>query len=374
MTECKQIQDLLPAFLEGILSSDEKRLVDEHLATCQQCSAALVEQKRITLLVQTLDEVEPPPWFAQKVMSKVREEAAGSPLTAHHSPITRIISRLFYPLHVKVPIEALASVLIVVLAFYVYRSVEPEIKVVQSPSEVANPSITLPGTEAWKKPGQPGASTLTAENKPALGRWRDKTADRITETPGTGTPKKLAPQEAPPLGSPTGEPSKTETRESAADRMKQEIREAASSPRQKEALQEQKVPLPAPGASEARGTVSSGAQGGMKEALDSSGGQSTGQVKTFAAKKAEPIGFTLRVNDVTTAVGEARQFLGQLGARSMSAESRDGTAVVTAQLAVEKIEELLKKLSTLGQVEEKGSRPATAEGFISIRIEVTGKP
>ena len=71
--------------------------------------------------------------------------------------------------------------------------------------------------------------------------------------------------------------------------------------------------------------------------------------------------------------GEIKSLLGQLGARSIAAESRDGTAVITAELAVQEMEELFKKLSALGQVEEKGPRPATTEGYVSIRIEVTGK-
>ena len=86
-------------------------------------------------------------------------------------------------------------------------------------------------------------------------------------------------------------------------------------------------------------------------------------MQAFAAKKAELTGFTLRVNDVTAAASEIKSLLSQLGARSIAAESRDGTAVITAELAVQKMEELFRKLSALGQVEEKGPRPATTEGY-----------
>jgi hypothetical protein len=372
MTKCEQIQDLLPSFLEGVLSSDKKRLVREHLAMCQQCSAALEEQKRTVLLVQNLDEVEPPPWFAQKVMSKVREEAAGSPVTEHRSLITGIISKLFYPLHVKVPIQALASALIVVLALYLYRSVEPEMKIAQAPSEVAR-GLTAQKKELQQQYDKAGAGTSTAENESVPGPRREKAAGTITET-RTETAKKAEKEEATPPAGLAAQRAKVEKKEAVADRQVEEMRTAASSPGQRAVSPVQKVPPPVLARGGAENKVSTGLQGKMEEAHESSIPQAARQAKTVTAKKTEPIGIALCVNDVTAAVDETRQFLSQLGARSVAAESRDGIAVITAELAVDKIEELFRKLAPLGQVEEKGHRPATTEGFISIRIEVTGKP
>ena len=109
----------------------------------------------------------------------------------------------------------------------------------------------------------------------------------------------------------------------------------------------------------------------MKEARDSSGTQAASQMQAFAAKKAELTGFTLRVNDVTAAAGEIKSLLSQLGARSIAAESRDGTAVITAETCRSTNGRVIQETKALGQVEEKGPRPATMEGYVSIRIEVT---
>jgi hypothetical protein len=125
---------------------------------------------------------------------------------------------------------------------------------------------------------------------------------------------------------------------------------------------------------EAESTVLGGSQGKMKEARDRSFPRAAPEAKLFSLKKAELTGFTLHVNDVAAAADEIKGLLGQLGARSIAAESRDGIAVITAEISGQKIEDLFKKLSVLGQVEEKGSRPATTEGYVTIRIEVTGKP
>ena len=182
MTECKRIQEMLPAFLEGVLSPEEKKLLREHLATCQHCSAALEDLKKVVQLVQGLDDVEPPPWFAQKVMSQVRKEAERKK--------RGLIARLFYPLHVKVPIQALASVVIVVLALYVYRSVEPEMKVGQVPSEVARRDLAAPKNEAQQQYDKAGAGTSTAENEPAPKDQPEKATGTITAVPRTEAAKK----------------------------------------------------------------------------------------------------------------------------------------------------------------------------------------
>lgn len=114
----------MPAYLEGLLSPEEKVLVEEHLASCRQCSNALEALKKTGKLVRELEEVDPPPWFTQRIMFRVREEAKQE---------TGIIRKLFYPIHIKIPVQALATVLIAVLAFQIYRVGEPEIKVVIAP-------------------------------------------------------------------------------------------------------------------------------------------------------------------------------------------------------------------------------------------------
>lgn len=365
MTECKQIQDLLPAFLEGALSSGEHKLVHEHLAACQRCSAALEDQKKSALLVQGLDEVEPPPWFTQKVMSRVREEAGRKQ--------GGVLEKLFYPLHVKIPIQALASVLIVVLALYIYRSVEPEMKVVQVPSEIVSRG-SIPENQPHQQHDKVGPSASIAESKPGLGQRRERPAGTIAEVPPAEAPEIYEREEAPPLASPAPEPAKAGKKEATAEKHVQETRAGAPSPTQQTAAQAQNVSPPLLTRRDAESSVSGGAQAKMKEAHEGSVSQPAGQMQAFAAKKAEATVLTLRVKDFTAAIGEIKDLLSQLGARSIATESRDGTAEVAAELGAEKMEELRRKLTALGQLEEKGSRPVATEGFISIRIEITSKP
>ena len=79
MKACAQIQELLSLFLEGETSPEETKRVTEHLASCDECARALEELKKTVEHIKNLDEVEPPPFFTQKIMARVREEAERSP-------------------------------------------------------------------------------------------------------------------------------------------------------------------------------------------------------------------------------------------------------------------------------------------------------
>jgi hypothetical protein len=366
MTDCKHIQEMFPAFLEGVVSPEEKRLIHEHLATCQRCSTALEHLRKTQKLVQNLEEVETPPWFAQKIMARVREEA--------EQKKRGVFGTLFYPLHVKVPIQALASVLIVVLALYVYRSVEPEMKVGQPPSEVARPEVAVPKNEAQQEHGRAGAGSPTQENKAVVKDQPEKAAGTIATAPRSESLEAPKREEAAPPASPVAESAKGEKREAVADKQAQEMKVAAPSPGQTEATQLQKAPPAASARRASESMLSAGAPAKTKEKQDALSARAAPEAMRFVAKKAEPTGFTLHVNDVTASVSEIKKLLGQLGAHGTAAESRAGSEVITSELAVQKVEELFKKLSALGQVEEKGLRPVITEGQVAIRIEVTGKP
>src|SRR3990170_1930733 len=116
---CNEIENRLPAYLEDLLSPEERKSIAGHLTSCPRCSRAFADLKKTELLVHGLGEVEPPPFFEQRIMSRVREEAGQK---------QGILRRLFYPLHIKVPIQALATLLVAVLAFHVYQTGEPETK------------------------------------------------------------------------------------------------------------------------------------------------------------------------------------------------------------------------------------------------------
>ena len=54
---CQEIQKNLSSYVDGVLSSEEKKLVEGHLTSCGQCSAALADLRKAKDLLRNLDEV-----------------------------------------------------------------------------------------------------------------------------------------------------------------------------------------------------------------------------------------------------------------------------------------------------------------------------
>lgn len=62
---CDVIQDLMPSYIDGILSEDSKALVEEHMGTCQECRKMLEimkeeqgkEQNQMRLFAATLKKI-----------------------------------------------------------------------------------------------------------------------------------------------------------------------------------------------------------------------------------------------------------------------------------------------------------------------------
>jgi hypothetical protein len=124
--QCRRVEENLSAYIDNQLDTEDRIHIEEHLRTCQKCSLSLEELKKTIACVQKLEDVEPPPWLTQKVMGRIKGQAKAE---------KGILRKLFYPLHIKIPVEILATLAIVVVAFYVFRSVEPEIKRMKKPSQ-----------------------------------------------------------------------------------------------------------------------------------------------------------------------------------------------------------------------------------------------
>lgn len=193
---CRDIQNNLPAYLEDLLPPEEKTLIREHLAVCPQCGKALEDLKRMDTLLQNLEEVSPPPWLKQRIMARVREEA---------QPERGFFRKMFTSLRFRVPLQAVALLVITVLAFYLYRGEEPELRKngidiappaalqQRSPAETEKPSMAPPRTAAPRKKEFSARSekTATAPSPPDLHKepfLRQESPMRDSNQEKIGTP------------------------------------------------------------------------------------------------------------------------------------------------------------------------------------------
>jgi anti-sigma factor RsiW len=206
--ECSDIEKKLSAYIDHSISSEEKGLIDEHLKACQRCNESLGDLRKTLEHLQNLEEVEPPPWLTRKVMTMVRSEAESR---------RGILQRLFYPLHIKLPVEALATILVAVTTIYVFRTIQPEVKHVKAPPAEVKPRVLSRGREKAPLVDKPRERFMVAEEQ---------------EIPGGKT------SEAP--RAPAKVPQRDEAVPSAGAVAKREPKTKAVSPELKAALVERK--------------------------------------------------------------------------------------------------------------------------------------
>lgn len=119
MNSHADIQKHLPAYCGGDLEAAERELVETHLAECPDCRSELANLQTTLRLIRTTPEVEPPPWLTGRIMARIREQQTEK---------RGWLLRMFYPLHIKLPLEAIALLMVCVSGYYLSRTVETELK------------------------------------------------------------------------------------------------------------------------------------------------------------------------------------------------------------------------------------------------------
>lgn len=123
--QCEDIREQLSAYLEDELEAGARRVIEDHLRQCAGCRTEFTLLRRTVATLRSLEELEVSPRLAAAVDRRLP--------TRGPSPWERLTSWLFFPLHVKVPLQAVALLLVSVGAVYLYRSA-PELAEAPRPS------------------------------------------------------------------------------------------------------------------------------------------------------------------------------------------------------------------------------------------------
>lgn len=354
---CSEIEKRLPAYLENLLPPEEKKGIEGHLASCPSCSRASAALKKVEGIVQDLTEVEPPRFFEQKIMSRVREEAAQQ---------QGILRKLFYPLYIKVPIQAFATLLVAVIAFSIYRTVEPEL------GHLAPPAITLTEpakdqatAESRKSPVAPAA--ITPAMRTPAGDLPEKKhqrfvapaietgakADRVADSPSLIKEERVLAVKpaAPAMAAREKEslPLRSQTLSKAQDRA--EKQEAGQSFETSLPEYKRKGKMAHMGAAPVPSQVADGAAA-VRSSLD----------------------LTIHVRDVHVAVRGVEERLGHVNGRIIERQRRGGRAFLKVDVAAQNLAAFLDGIEAIGRIKVEKSPRAVADGTVSINIEIADEP
>jgi hypothetical protein len=357
---CKEIEALLPALLEGALPADEAKRLEDHLMRCPSCGKALEDLKASGRMLGNLDEVEPPPWLKTRVMAQVREEAAQK---------TGILRKLFYPLYIKIPVQALATVLIAFVAWNVYKTGEPEYRqIAPPPAAVQEAPVARAPSDAVKAP-QP-APVPPAMQKESGEQVGDR--EKKAFAPSASNAEKRAmrrepivreeakadavrPAETAGAARPAAAPWKDEPVSKGAGAMKQpEMDQAVQAPARDQKLKAVQAPA---------GSIA-------KEAGKQEAAPARAAVPSATTPARPAVNMTLRVRDPGAAAAETADLLKRLGGQVVNRQNLEGRQTLSATIHSDKLEAFRAELKGLGKIQEKQAPYAPPEGELSIRIEI----
>ena len=364
MIKCAHCKEQLSAYLDGIMTAEEKKLLEDHISTCDQCNRALSELRKTQETLRNLEEVEPPPWFTQKVMNRVREEAESR---------KGLLQRLFYPLRIKIPIEALATCLVVVLALFVYRNTEPEMKAIHEPQETVG---TFSQDQTQKQDSRVSSTPKEIEGKSDSILKEDHTRQRNTISParpesaGTGGLVENAPS---PAGIPERQMAEKNS-EGIGNKYEAKTSETGALKKQEPMPAQKSVAAPAARLKEDSVAPSTGsaAFNNAQEAMKTRSSR-TGQTAPVAESK--QILFAVSTNNIETTAKETEALLNRFGARNINRSSQQPRLItLDADLHGRKIKEFLDALKTMGDVKGKDIPSKPPEEYLAVRIEITANP
>lgn len=354
MKKCQDIENLLPLYPEGILSDAEKQAVEEHLADCAACQKELAYLQKAGQLVNHLADVEEPVWFQQKIVARVREEADKQSFP----------HKWFYPLRIKIPVQIMATIVIAVLAVYIYRSGDEQVKEILP--GVRQPAVEMQKEQAPVRMPQAGdrAVPVIPRKKSAVREEvaRDKqVVDNIAV--GGGAQKSEAPEsklnaayEADAYRS----KGLAESQEDAYGELttKQSEMKSAKAPM---AVQEKKA--------EDRLSF------GMAKKKESYKMAAPSAPQSIVASVAVPpqVRVFVRVDDLNAAVSDVEKILTRYDAKKVTKQMVEGEVVIRAEVLGKDWNEVLSKLKMIGQVEEKVTPADIGERGMNVLIEISDR-
>jgi len=314
--ECEGRKERFSAYLDGILPAEERTLLEEHLKSCERCRESLADLRKTMEYVRTLEEIEPPAWLTNKVMARIRTEA---------EPKKRLIEWLFYPLSVKLPIQAVATVLIVATALYVFRMMEPEVKITERITEEV-PQKILP------EPRDSATDTEKGKTVPF---------QKVSPTP--------APRQAPEMkdAEAVGASAAPEPGEKAGTDYREKTPVAAK--------QEQAVAL----------EESIKKESDKPQHFFQSSGAKVSDEKIPEEKVVEVL-----VKDIAAATKEIEAVLLNLNGKIVKTEYSDNRNVLFAEIPSRKMDEFLDQLKPIGEVQKKPEASESSELALTIRITI----
>ena len=156
--KCDDIKSMLDDYLDGSLSDRDRALVKDHVRTCPECREELRFMKKFKKEISTMSPAQAPADFLDRLHERMEQEGRSG-----------LVKTLFFPLKLKIPLEAaglLLTAAVAVLVFNPFRTERSEYAALEKPdagARIERDSAPAPGV----KQGHRTAASRTAARKTA---------------------------------------------------------------------------------------------------------------------------------------------------------------------------------------------------------------
>lgn len=113
---CAWSKKLFSEYIDGVLDSDSKAQLEEHLLQCSDCRRSLVELKALVGELRAVEPVKAPDDFLDQLHERIEPRFS----------IGKILRTLFVPMRIKIPVQFVTATATAVLVFSVINLQQPE--------------------------------------------------------------------------------------------------------------------------------------------------------------------------------------------------------------------------------------------------------
>ena len=186
---CHETRDLFSAKADDLLTTEQRAALDGHLQGCADCSREWERFRQTVSLLHSVQEGRAPAGFASRVIEAARREP-------WHR---RLLRGVFLPLHVRLPLEAAALVLVATVAIFLYRQTPELQRAAEAPrSGVVAPTSEAPAKSADLEQAQGYGQTAATPQAPAPAEERQGALQEAKERDQFARKQEAAPAPAEP--------------------------------------------------------------------------------------------------------------------------------------------------------------------------------
>ena len=150
--KCARVKAVLSEYIDGALDKEIGKEIDKHISRCPTCKEEFVAMRSLVEELRSLEQVKAPDDFLEKLHERTKPGFS----------LRRIMSVLFVPGRVKLPLEFASAVTVAILILFMLNIEQPQEMILSAPRKSTNAiteekitvnSVKAPGKKATHQGG-----------------------------------------------------------------------------------------------------------------------------------------------------------------------------------------------------------------------------